>query len=123
MKRDMEIIRKILHDVEGHEKTDNLLKVSDPFIAYQISLMIDASLINGVIVKNQLGVPSQAAIIGLTWAGHDFLDSARDDTMWKKAFESLIKPGASWTFSILSEWLKQEARRRIFGTTINTPAQ
>ena len=61
------------------------------------------------------GIPSAAAIVRLTWAGHDFLDSSRDNKIWKLAKEHVIKPGASWTFSLLLEWLKQEARHRVFG--------
>ena len=115
MKRDMEIIRQILIDVEAHDKVDQVLQVGDPHIAYQVSLMKEAGLINAIILENGMGLPSQAALMGLTWAGHDFLDASRDSTLWKKAVEHIIKPGASWSFSILVEWLKQEARRRLLG--------
>ncbi|MGO8839441.1 MAG: DUF2513 domain-containing protein [Limisphaerales bacterium] len=54
--------------------------------------------------------------VRLTWAGHDFLDAARNDTIWNKAKDEFLKPGISWTFSILFEWLKQEARQRFFPT-------
>jgi hypothetical protein len=37
----------------------------------------------------------------------------RDDTVWKKAKEHVLKPGASWTFDILKEWLKAEAKSRL----------
>ena len=117
MKRDMEMIRQILADVEAHDKTEDVLKVGDPFVAYQVSLMKDAGLIDAIIVQNHQGLPAQAALMGLTWAGHDFLDASRDDTIWKKAMEHVVKPGASWSFSILLEWLKQEAHKRIFGVT------
>jgi hypothetical protein len=115
MKRDMEMIRQILIDMEAHDKVDDVLRIADAYVAYQVSLMKEAGLIDAVIIQNQMGLPSQAALMGITWAGHDFLDASRDSTLWKKAVEHIIKPGASWSFSILVEWLKQEARRRLLG--------
>jgi hypothetical protein len=119
MKRDMEIIRQILMDIEAHDKVDDVLKVGDPHVAYQVALMKEAGLVEAVIVENQMGLPAGAALMGLTWAGHDFLDASRDNTLWRNAVEHIIKPGASWSFSILVEWLKQEARRKIFGDATN----
>jgi hypothetical protein len=38
----------------------------------------------------------------LTWEGHEFLDATRDSKVWKLAKEKVLKPGASWTFSLLA---------------------
>lgn len=123
MKRDMELIRQILHKTEALEFIDD-----DPYEpycgetyseVYQIALMKDAGLVDAKI-KVTGGIPSEARIIRLTWAGHDFLDSTRDSEIWKKAKELIIKPGVSWTFQILVEWLKQEARKRVFGSAITS---
>jgi hypothetical protein len=48
----------------------------------------------------------------LTWDGHDFLQTMRDDTIWKKAKEQVLKPGASWSFEILKEWAKHELKQK-----------
>jgi len=118
MKRDMELIRQILQSTEALEFQDG-----EPYEryrsrthseAYQIALMKDAGLVDGD-VDTVCGIPESATIIRLTWAGHDFLDSSRDSKIWKMAVEQVIKPGASWTFSILVEWLKREAHQRVFG--------
>jgi hypothetical protein len=118
MKRDMELIRQILQNVEKLEPEGDdpyeLYQANTAGEAYQIALMKDAGLVDAEIKTTNL-VPMNATIIRLTWAGHDFLDSSRDSTIWKLAKERVIKPGASWSFSILTEWLKQEARRKIFG--------
>jgi len=117
MKRDMEMIRQILIDLEAHDISKPCLQVSDANAAYQIALMKEAGLVEAAILKNQQGLPHSAVLLRLTWAGHDFLDSSRDSKIWKMAVEHIIKPGASWSFSILIEWLKQEASRRVFGVT------
>ncbi len=42
----------------------------------------------------------------LTWAGQEFLSAAKDDSLWTKAKETVLKPGASFTFDRLFDWLK-----------------
>ena len=115
MKRDMDMIRQLLIDAEAHDSKPPFLSADNPNVVYQISLLNEAGLMNAIIRKNEYGLPGDAVITGLTWAGHDFLDAARDDTIWKKAQDAFLKPGISWTFSILVEWLKQEAHNKIFG--------
>ena len=114
MTRDMDMIRKILAEVEarGIEHPD---PVTDPNFAYQVALMKEAGLVDAAVVEDDFGLPRTANVIRLTWDGHDFLDASRDSKIWKMAKEHIIKPGASWTFSMLVEWLKLEARRRVFG--------
>jgi hypothetical protein len=42
----------------------------------------------------------------LTWQGHEFLNAARDNTIWKKA----LNKAGSMPISVLQEWLVQLAR-------------
>jgi Hypothetical protein (DUF2513) len=113
MKRDMDIIRLLLIEQETGERPEELNWQDEKLVVYNIALMLDAGLIEGKIIPDTCGNPTAAVIIRMTWAGHDFLDSARDPTIWNKAKERLLKPGISWTFSILAEFLKAEARHRI----------
>jgi hypothetical protein len=115
MKRDIEMIRQILIDVEAHDSSKPCLQVSDYNTAYQVALMKDAGLVEAIIMPDGQGLPAAAALLRLTWTGHEFLDSSRDSTIWKMALDHVIKPGVSWTFPILIEWLKQEAKRRLLG--------
>jgi len=120
MKRDMELVRKILQEAEALDYQEGeppeRYRAQTCDEAYQILLMRDAGLVRAD-VDTTNGTPSAATIVRLTWAGHDFLDSSRDSKIWKMAKEHVFKPGASWTFSLLLEWLKQEARHRVFGVT------
>ena len=119
MKRGMELIRKILLSAEASE-----YQGGEPYErywaqtvdeAYQIFLMVDADLVEADTERTNT-IPTGASIIRLTWAGHDFLDASRDNKIWKLAMEKVIRPGASFTFSLLVDWLKQEAQRRLLGT-------
>jgi hypothetical protein len=113
MKRDMELIRYILLQQEAEQP----IVGEHAEVVYHIALLKEAGFVNAVVRNDHLGIPSDAKILNLTCAGHDFLDAARDDKIWRMAKEKFIKPGVSWTFSILLEWLKQEARQRFFPTT------
>jgi hypothetical protein len=110
MKRDMELIRYILLQKEAEQEIVGEHKV----VVYHIGLLNEAGFVDAVTRNGVDGVISDAWIKSITWAGHDFLDAMRDDTIWKMAKDKFIKPGVSWTVSILFEFLKQEARRRFF---------
>lgn len=110
MKRDMDLARYILLQKEAEQP---IIGDKAP-IVYHIALLKEAGFVEAVVRNDHLGVPSDAAILKLTWEGHDFLDAMRDDKIWRLAKEKFIKPGVSWTFSILLEWLKQQAHQRIF---------
>ena len=110
MKRDMDLIRNILLQTEAGQP----IVGEKTAVVYHIALLKEAGFVEAVIRNGPWGMPSEAVIRRLTWAGHDFLDAMRDETIWKKAKDKFIKPGVSWTVSILAEWLKQEARRRFF---------
>lgn len=43
----------------------------------------------------------------MTWFGHEFLDAARNETVWKKAEERIKKSGVEVTVSILQDLLKE----------------
>jgi hypothetical protein len=111
----MDIIRLILMQQETGEAPPDLAKYPEDLVVYNVALMKDAGLLVAEIREGYGGSPRRAAIIRMTWAGHDFLDAARDDTLWRKAKEKVIRPTASWTFGILLEWLKHEIRSRIPG--------
>lgn len=118
MKRDMDLARSILSVVE--EKSPPIGGIaapaidgydSDTVIAH-IELLSEAGLLRAKVMKGIAG-HSGAHITGLTWAGHDFISAAKDDTIWAKAKGSILKQGSSITFDLLLEWLKAEARKHL----------
>ncbi len=115
MKRDMELVRLILQALEGDQeaKVRSSADYSTQQRAYHVALMIEAGLLIGVTHNNPDGVPEGYFVSRMTWGGHDFLDTMRDDTIWKKAREHVIKPGASWTFDLLKEWAKHEIQQKL----------
>ena len=112
MKRDMDLIRLLLLQIEGEEQPE-LQKYDQPTRVEHATLLIEEGLAEGLVQRDHRNVPIGTVIQRLTWKGHDFLDAARDNTIWNKAKEKVFKPGASWTFGILVEWLKAEAKKRL----------
>jgi len=115
MQRDLDLVREILQQVEAHDPTTPPLQAVGARDAYHVSIMVDARLLDATVRRGIHGEPLDATIFGMTWGGHDFLDAARDDTLWKAAKEKFIKPGISWTVSVVLEWLKMQVHQRVFG--------
>ncbi len=74
---------------------------------YHFALLIVAGLVHGETVPDGRGHPVSTGTLGLTWAGHEFLDAHRNEAIWKKAGERIKKPGADATISLLQKVLKQ----------------
>jgi hypothetical protein len=122
MKRDMDLIRTILQKVEscedpwGLHETLDIEGYNQNEISYHIKLLHEAGLLNAQEVS-EMGPDGFRWWPGsLTWAGQDFLNAAKDDSLWKKAKETVIKPGASFTFDLLLAWLKAQVT-----TTLGIP--
>lgn len=116
MKRDMELVRRIVLAVQdlppGHEthSLNGLDGIDKPTFAAHAQLLVEAGLVTAIIYGGDKRIPGGAVVFRLTWAGHEFADAVRSDTLWKKAKEHVIKPSASWTFGVLGEWLKAELK-------------
>ncbi len=107
MKRNMDIIRLLLLQVEGDQNAAKQLETYPPHdVTYNAKLLVDAGLIEGDVAEGNSIEELGVILNDLTWAGHDFLDAARDDTVWRRAREKFMKPTASFTFEIVKEWLK-----------------
>jgi hypothetical protein len=112
MKRDMELIRLILLDVEGDEKPD-LSGYTEEQQVYHMALLIEAEMIKGAVGEDQVGYPKFASAIRLTWQGHEFLDAARNPSIWKKSIEKLKSAGASLPLPVIQEMLISLLKKQV----------
>ncbi len=110
MKRDMELIRLQMLRVEAEEPEPDLSSYSEEQKIYHMALCIEAGLVDGVIQTDANGYPSGTVAIRLTWQGHEFLDAARNDTLWKKTLGHLKKAGVAVTLPVLEDLLKKGAK-------------
>lgn len=94
--------------VESEHSHEIPSAISREELAYHAQLVIDAGLAEGtvhLISGRGRRVPVAFHIERLTWAGHDFLDAARNDTVWRKAKDKIAETGSSWTFESLKALL------------------
>ena len=113
MKRDMDLIRKLLLRIEDmpaphrapvlHFIDANTLQQPDEdleVIAYHLQLLVQAGFLDETKEGKLFG-----GITGLTWLGHDFLDSVRNPEIWKRTKEGAAKAGG-YTVELLADLAK-----------------
>ena len=107
MKRDMNLIRLLLLATEGEDPKPDLLVYSEDQRLYHSALLIEAGRVHGQVIEDGSGQPAGTVILRPTWAGHEFLDAARSDTIWNQATARIKKSGAQVTLAVLQDLLKQ----------------
>jgi hypothetical protein len=117
MQRDLDLVRRILLHLEASGTEGRSWSgfggagggENDPAaVHYHVQLMNDA----GLIQADEL-VPGQWWPERMTWAGHEFLDAARNDALWSEARRRIERRVGSAPFEVLRELLLQLARERL----------
>ena len=93
MRRDMDLIRLLLLEAEGEEEVD-LSSYTSHQVLYHTYLLIQSGLAEGNALPDENEI-LDAFILPLTWAGHDFLDTARNQMVWKRLW-ARSKNRAGW---------------------------
>jgi DNA-binding transcriptional ArsR family regulator len=106
MKRDMELVRKILFFLEEQPmlKAQTVLPIEgyeEEVIMYHMLLLAQAGLVDFEPEKTQNGRIIRAHVLGLNWAGHEFLDTIRSEKVWKKLVRYAAKRGGALPFDLL----------------------
>lgn len=116
MKRNWDTVRRVLLAVEdlpneNSQINSHELEGIDPIeAAYHMRLMRDAGLITGG-CREAIGPPWCYAT-GMTWDGHEFLDSIRSDTAWNRVKQTAQDKGMELSFNsivALAKWLLEQA--------------
>lgn len=91
MKRDMDLIRAVLIEVENCPSIDGcqveIPGRSPSELYYHAKLAQDARLIEAKFLPGS----DAFHVLRLTNDGHEFIDAARNDTFWNKAKENAVK--------------------------------
>ena len=113
MKRDMNLIRAQLLQMEGEDPAPDLSQYTAEQKLYHSALLIEAGFVDGEIILNGSGYPATTVMIRLKWAGHEFLDAARDEESWGKTTQRITKAGGAFTLPILTEILTQYVKQKL----------
>lgn len=120
MKRDLDLVRDILLWMEAQPEgrncntwTFDIPERTEQEIGYHAYLMHQAGLIVAYDGTYQSDDTPNWIPIMLTWDGHEFIASAKNNDTWAKAKKHIIGPAAEVTFKVLLEWLKTESLKRL----------
>lgn len=114
MKRDMDLIRDILFWMEEHDSGfPKIPGKSEQEIGYHCHLLGDAGLIRATDATYMADTLPRAIPISLTSRGHDFIDSARSKTVWATVKDKVLTTTGGVSIAIMTELLKEEAKRRL----------
>ena len=117
MKRDLELIRKILIEIENKTSVSGwivpeLNGYAQDQIHYHIYLLGQANLIEVQNISSKESVGAFAAK-NLTWAGHEFLNATRNDTLWQKIKSSLGRQISEVTFDVIKDIASHVIKRNM----------
>ncbi len=106
MKRDMDLVRKILLKIEENNDeagTSDLVidKYSHEMIAYHCKMLCEEGLVDYYDPSYADGGLDSFSVGNLTWEGHDFLDSIRDDSHWNKVKKIIAEKGLQMTIGVI----------------------
>ena len=93
MKRDMDLVRLILLEIEGSEYEEIEGFYIDGYeaslVKYNGELLLQAGLIDKF-YEDSIG---ELVVGQLTWEGCDYLDKIRDNSIWKKTKDAIKEKG------------------------------
>jgi hypothetical protein len=116
MKRDMELIRKLLFAMEDNPRQLVVDGYDKEVIKYHALLLIEAGLLDGKVsdtLANTSVVPSNIFVNRLTWDGHEFLDNIRKDEIWNTIKSEFKDASISTIFSIGKELAEGYAKKKL----------
>lgn len=106
MQRNWELVRAILIRLEAqpepnsHVEPDAFPPHAPEVVSYHINLLRQAGLVLGDEYSNS-SAPYYFVATSLTWAGHEFLDAVRRDTVWARVKTTARDKGLDLSFEVI----------------------
>ncbi len=114
MRKDLDLIRLILMEVEGETPVD-LSSYSTDQVNFHKALIREGGLAEGIVnyptgKDSQPDIPDLAILTRLTWDGHEFIDKAKSEKTWVKAKELIQRNGATLSLEAMKIALSEVIR-------------
>ncbi|MCG6508527.1 DUF2513 domain-containing protein [Vibrio parahaemolyticus] len=116
MKRDMELIRKLLLTIEENPRQLEVEGYDKNQVKYHALLLIEAGFLDGNVsdtLANTSVVPSFVSVNRLTWDGHEFLDNIRKEEVWNTIKTEFKDASISSVFSIGKQLTENYAKKKL----------
>jgi hypothetical protein len=113
VKRDMDLVRKILTAMEAAPLNGpdefSLDGYDEDAVNYHLAIMGEADLL--VILDQSTHLKIEYMPVRLTWSGHEFLEAVRDDSRWNAVKAQMDKAGG-FVFDVAKalaiSWMSQQ---------------
>jgi DNA-binding transcriptional ArsR family regulator len=108
MQRNWELVRDILLALEGRDTThgglgpEQISSYPPEVVSYHLYILNEAGLVEANCIKSS-NAPIHCFGLNLTWAGHEFLDSIRNETTWNKIKETVKSKGVDLSFEAIKQ--------------------
>ncbi|WP_439630889.1 DUF2513 domain-containing protein [Gemmata sp.] len=118
MRRDMDLIRKMVLAIEDHPTGFAPKLVIEGYdsatIGYHAYLLVDAGLAAGAKLTHTQSSGPEYRITHLTSPGHEFAESARNEFIWNQVREEMKKKGVvSATLDVFKRLLDKHLRKQL----------
>lgn len=120
MKRDLDLVRKILmyyedKEMDGMDRSIEVEGYSESSIHYHLLLMDEAGLLR---CERSVSSSTPSRVIkvypfSLTWKGHEFLSSAKNESLWGKAKSLSLDKAGVLSFDIMKDLLISMAKDKL----------
>jgi Hypothetical protein (DUF2513) len=116
MKRDMDVLRQILLEVESWNdlgpKTVTIDGIDDMRLNRGVEMLYDEKYLEGIASSPYQSQYKRIAVRDLSMKGHDFLDSIRDPDVWNRTKQGALDAGG-FTMDILADLAKGFIKKRL----------
>ena len=115
----MDLVRNILLKIESEPTHSDWINLdiqnyTPEEISYHVMLLREAGLIEADDLSGGRGdywKPKR-----LTWKGHEFVEAARNDTIWNKAKETMMEKAGGIVFDVLTNLLTSLVSKAVLGS-------
>ena len=115
MKRDMDLVREILIAVEEKKNLDDLEYDRDQ-INLHVELMKEHGLVDAIVALSSDSVEHRilaCSVKRLTWKGQDFLEEARNKSIWEQAKKKCLEGTGGLAIELLRGCLVYVAKQKL----------
>jgi len=119
MKRDLELIRKLLIFFDERPEptaiwVPEIPGYDDPTIKYHLVLLHDAGYLRCEAQKTATGRVISVLPFELTWSGHEFLDRVRNELIWDEVRNKIKEKGfVSASVDFIKKLADKQIRKRL----------
>lgn len=117
--RNFDLIRSILLAVEASPPNSTITNsqldiegVDPATVAFHVEMLKDAGYIDAAIAQNFSGI-QRFMIKKINWDGYEFLDNAKNNTVWKKFKAQAEDKGSSMSMTVANGLLTTLAKKYI----------